>query len=157
MDFMHSKRSIILNEFGLGLVAAIFIIFIIFILNDVNSVKAKEMNIFQFLGIGFYTTVIFSILGLFSFSNGKSEVVELVQRGMEYQMRGMYPEAFACFQVAAEQGSLIAQKRLGEMYEKGLGIMKDVNIASEWYARAAALGDKEAKMRLEILNEEINR
>jgi TPR repeat protein len=36
-----------------------------------------------------------------------------------------------------------------------LGVEKNINMAIKWYEKAAELGDVEAKMRLEILNQNI--
>jgi hypothetical protein len=149
-DFTKSKKLRYLNEFVLGAVVSFFI-----------SVACLDSN-YMFSTFGLYTTAIFSILGLFSrffpsykFSALQNRKTGLVQKGMLYQEAGNYSEAFICFYEAAKQNNMIAHNRLGELYEKGLGVKKDINMALKWYEKAVALGDEEAKMRMEILKEEI--
>jgi hypothetical protein len=152
-DFTKSKKLRYLNEFVLGAGASFFI-----------SIACSDSN-YMFSTFGLWTTAIFSILGLFSkfFSSSykfpalQNKGTGSVQKGMVYQEAGNYSEAFICFYEAAKQNDLIAHNRLGELYEKGLGVEKNINMALKWYEKAAALGDEEAKMRMEILKDEINR
>jgi hypothetical protein len=153
-DFTQSKKLSLLNEFVVGIIVSFFGILI--------AVLEKKTD---FLSLGFYTTVIFSVLGLFSkfFTSSTPSVVAvaadkatgLVQKGMKYQAEGNYSEAFVCFYEATKQNDTIAYNRLGELYEKGLGVEKNIDMAIKWYEKAAELGDVEAKMRLEILNQNI--
>ena len=53
---------------------------------------------------------------------------------------------------AAEQGNVIAQNNVGYMYETGQGIAKDREKALEWYQKAAAQGDGEAKKKARKLS-----
>ena len=52
---------------------------------------------------------------------------------------------------AAEEGDAIPQLRLGEAYEAGRGVERDLERAREWYARAAAAGNQRAREALERL------
>ena len=52
---------------------------------------------------------------------------------------------------AANQGHTWAQNNLGNCYEKGLGVAKDITKALYWFAEAAQQGDKRAKKRLDVL------
>jgi hypothetical protein len=149
-DFTQSEKLTCLNEFIAGIIISMYII--------IFGVGLKENG--AVLQIGAYTTIIFSVLGLFSrffksytLPNAKSKETGLVQKGMKYQAEGNYSEAFVCFYEAAKQNDTIAYNKLGELYEKGLGVEKNITMARKWYEKAAALGDEEAKMRLEILKQ----
>lgn len=53
----------------------------------------------------------------------------------------------AC-EAEAKAGSLPAMRRLGQMYEKGLGVDPDVRQAADWYLKAGQDGDAEAQFAL---------
>lgn len=54
-------------------------------------------------------------------------------------MESDYTEAFKWFVMAAEQGLAIAQANVGEYYEFGKGVPKDLEQAVVWYQKAAEL------------------
>jgi TPR repeat protein len=62
-----------------------------------------------------------------------------------------WPEAARWFRMAAEQGHSNAQLRLAGMFEDGLGVPQDLNIARFWYRKAAAQGSVQAQASLEGL------
>ena len=49
---------------------------------------------------------------------------------------------------AAEPGMADAQYRLGEMYDYGRGVTKNITEALQWYRKAAEQGDADALYRL---------
>ena len=53
--------------------------------------------------------------------------------------------------VAAEEGDAIPALRLGEAYEAGRGVDRDLDAARRWYGRAAAVGNAAAAEALERL------
>ena len=53
---------------------------------------------------------------------------------------------------AAEEGDAITQLRLGEAYEAGRGVLRDLERARQWYERAATAGNAQARQALESLN-----
>lgn len=59
-----------------------------------------------------------------------------------------FKQAMRLFQKAAEGGSKEAAQNIGELYEAGLGVRKNVGQARQWYLKAAALGDKDAQKHL---------
>ncbi len=63
--------------------------------------------------------------------------------------RGDYTTAFNLFMPLAEQGSVQAQERIAEMYDKGLGVPQDPAKAKEWYRRAAEQSAQDAEMKME--------
>lgn len=52
------------------------------------------------------------------------------------------------YHLAAYFGSVEAQRTLGQMYEKGMGVELDVPVAVEWYAKAAKRGDLYSQLSL---------
>lgn len=61
---------------------------------------------------------------------------------------GRFEEAAVYFQVIAEEEHLDAQFRLGECYEKGLGVERNLEKAVSWYRRAARRRYPEAQNAL---------
>ena len=59
--------------------------------------------------------------------------------------------AFYWMQLAAQQHFSLAQRSLGELYERGSGIELDITQASHWYRRAALQGDSIAQEHLQRL------
>ena len=53
-------------------------------------------------------------------------------------------QAEDCYFVAATNGYQFAQRRLGEIFAKGLSGKKDIEQAKKWYKMAADQGDDEA-------------
>jgi len=51
---------------------------------------------------------------------------------------GRYAEALSKYRALADSGDLEAQFKLGVMYERGLGVHKDVAQAIRWYEKAAS-------------------
>ncbi len=45
---------------------------------------------------------------------------------------------------AAEGGDVKAQKHLGDLYERGIGVPKDEELAKTWYTKAAEQGEPQA-------------
>ena len=45
----------------------------------------------------------------------------------------------------------MAQFKLGEMYEQGLAVDRDLDVAKSWYQKAAAQGHEAAQQRLDAL------
>ena len=62
-----------------------------------------------------------------------------------------FTEAADWFERAAKQGLVPAQFRLGGLYEKGLGVKKDLEIARRLYLAAAQAGNAKAMHNLAVL------
>ncbi|KAG0251440.1 hypothetical protein DFQ27_008760 [Actinomortierella ambigua] len=62
-----------------------------------------------------------------------------------------YAEAMILLRKSVEQGSTCGQHILGEMYEYGRGVDRDIPQAIEWYSKAAEKGDEDARKRMEKL------
>lgn len=60
--------------------------------------------------------------------------------GLEAYRQGDHPRAAELWQEAAEAGDPAAQRNLGLMYLKGVGVRRDEATAADWFARAAEQG-----------------
>jgi patatin-like phospholipase/acyl hydrolase/TPR repeat protein len=65
--------------------------------------------------------------------------------GDSYNKTTRYKKAFGWYKEAAEQGNVEAQFKLGEFYNKGLGVEKDKQQALYWYHAVAEATDQEHK------------
>lgn len=76
-------------------------------------------------------------------------------RGGEYVAydRANYLTALNIWMPKAQSGDPQAQNYVGEIYEKGLGIQPDYEMAYLWYKKAAKQGDSKAQMNLGFLYE----
>ena len=85
----------------------------------------------------------------------KTSAVDCEIRGGEYVAydRGSYATALRVWLPLAQQGDPQAQNYVGEIYEKGLGILPDYQIAAAWYRRAAEQGHSPAQINLGQLYE----
>ncbi|MDR1732389.1 MAG: hypothetical protein LBR61_09900 [Synergistaceae bacterium] len=63
-------------------------------------------------------------------------------RGIEQS----YGEAMKCFHKASLRGNAVAMRKLGVMWEKGLGVAKNQVKASEWYRRAEESGPQSIRL-----------
>ena len=66
-------------------------------------------------------------------------------------------EAFRWFSLAAENGNLAAQSKLGFLYNGGFGIPKDVNRAYFWTVLARARGDESNKYLATVIASRLTR
>ena len=55
--------------------------------------------------------------------------------------RGDYTLAFRAFRPLAAEGNSEAQVLIGNLYENGLGVIKDELVALQWYEKAGKLGN----------------
>ena len=90
-------------------------------------------------------------------------VYSYVELGKIYKLKKDYKKVIDCYMLLKQEfekgNALLFSKmviadiyiQLGELYEQGLGVEKDINKALEYYKRSAEQGNKEAKCALEIL------
>lgn len=64
---------------------------------------------------------------------------------------GDYQQALQMWRPLAKAGIADAQYRLGQMYQSGLGLKKNQNLAIQWYQRAAEQGQVSAQFNLGLL------
>ncbi len=85
----------------------------------------------------------------------KTSAVECEVRGGEYVAydRANYLTALNTWMPKAQAGDSEAQNYVGEIYEKGMGIKPDYEIAHLWYKKSALQGYNKAQMNLGYLYE----
>lgn len=66
-----------------------------------------------------------------------------------------YEEAALWYRRGADQGDVGSEYRLGRLYEQGLGVHKDLALAAKWYQAAVQQKNNDAKIKLEMLQEQI--
>lgn len=70
-----------------------------------------------------------------------------------YDHKEDYKSAFEWFKKAAEQNNPNACYLLGDCYSMGRGVAKDIPNAILWYEKAESLGNKDARARINKLNQ----
>lgn len=85
----------------------------------------------------------------------KASAAECAVRGGEYvaYSKATYSTALKIWLPKAQAGNPQAQNYVGEIYDKGLGIEPDYEMAQVWYKKAARQGDSKAQMNLGYLYE----
>ena len=85
----------------------------------------------------------------------KTSAADCGIRGGEYVAydRANYSTALKIWLPKAQIGDPQAQNYVGEIYDKGLGIAPDYELAQVWYKKAARQGDSKAQMNLGYLYE----
>jgi predicted nucleic acid-binding Zn-ribbon protein len=85
----------------------------------------------------------------------RTTAVNCEVRGGEYVAfdRANYATALKTWQPKASEGDAEAQFYVGEIYEKGLGILPDYDLAAVWYRKAANQGYSAAMVNLGYLYE----
>ena len=91
------------------------------------------------------------ILLLFSTLVQSSEL----DKSLDALERGDFQTAYNILIPLANQGDAIAQNNIGVMFEDGMGVPQDDNLAANWYRKAAEQGYKPYVPRNEF-NEEPN-
>lgn len=71
-----------------------------------------------------------------------------LKEGLAAFDRGDYSIALARLRPLAEQGDATAERHLGQMYDRGLGVPQDYVKAVAWYRKSAAQGDINAQQGL---------
>ena len=82
---------------------------------------------------------------------GKEAAVnDLVDQGITAYRAGDYAKAVVLWNIAADMGNASAMHSLGTCYATGNGVTKDFAKAIEWYKKAIANGDEDAKKNLAL-------
>lgn len=82
---------------------------------------------------------------------GQTSVARTYEQGLAAYKSGRYTEALITLKPYAKSGDRLAQLTLGNMYNNGLGINKDVVVAVKWYHKAAIQGDPDAQFNLGVM------
>jgi hypothetical protein len=85
----------------------------------------------------------------------RSSAINCEIRGGEYTAhdRADYRTSLKLWLKLAKEGNAEAQVNVGEIYEKGLGVMPDYELARLWYEKAATRGNARAEINLGYLYE----
>ncbi|MEX2642149.1 MAG: caspase family protein [Acetobacterales bacterium] len=85
----------------------------------------------------------------------KTTASECAIRGGEYTAddRASYASSLRAWLPLANEGDPLAQTYVGEIYEKGLGVPPQYDLAAQWYAKAAGQGSSRAQLSLGALYE----
>lgn len=78
----------------------------------------------------------------------KAKMSTMAKLCEEFAKNGKYADAFPACSDAARTGDAGGQRELGDMYAKGLGVVKDYEVAAKWYLMAAEQGDGNAQVSL---------
>ena len=78
----------------------------------------------------------------------KGDAQAQLELGFKYASDKEFGQAVIWLRRAADQGYADAQYHLGYMYDNGRGVPKDGAVANEWFQKAAAQGQGDAKARL---------
>ncbi|AUI68765.1 tetratricopeptide repeat protein [Beggiatoa leptomitoformis] len=105
----------------------------------------------------YYKLILFSIICLFPlFSHAQTET-DPAKRGLlatyAYQAvkAGDYAQAIEIWSALAETNHIPSLLLLGMLYEEGLGVPQDMQIAVAWYKKAAELGHSVTQYNLGIM------
>jgi TPR repeat protein/beta-lactamase regulating signal transducer with metallopeptidase domain len=74
-----------------------------------------------------------------------------LQDGLGAFDHGDYRSALARLRPLADQGNAAAQDRVGQMYDRGLGVTRDSTQAVAWYRKAAVQGDPTGQQDLSAM------
>ena len=74
-----------------------------------------------------------------------SAAAQDVQSGIQAWQSGRYDEAVREWRPLADRGDADAQFNLGHAYRLGRGVPQNLNLAEQWYERAARAGHVEAQ------------
>ena len=78
-------------------------------------------------------------------------IKEREAKAEQFYAEGRYGDATARYQLLADQGSAVAQRRLGDIYLNAKGVPRDATEAARWYSRAAEKNDLQALAQLGTL------
>ena len=88
------------------------------------------------------------LLAWLSLANAGNDTSETVTHAMAAFRNNDYQTASREFRKLAENGQVEAQRFLGQMYDKGLGVPQNYKEAVSWYKRAAEQKDPAAQYHL---------
>jgi uncharacterized protein len=74
------------------------------------------------------------------------------QKGFDAAKQGDFATALREFKSLADQGDAFAQFYMGELYLNGLGVSRNFDTATEWFAIAAEQGNSKAQQNMKIIS-----
>src|SRR5688572_25923493 len=82
---------------------------------------------------------------------GAPALAQSVEAGISAWQAGNYDEAVRAWRPLADRGNADAQFNLGQAYKLGRGVPVNVNLAEQWYERAARQGHVQAGANLGLI------
>ena len=82
------------------------------------------------------------------------EIDELYEMGLFFETHiedSWHDISLICYRLAAENGSIDAQKHMGEIFETGLKMDPDIKQAKEWFVKAKEQGSLSATKKLAFI------
>jgi hypothetical protein len=98
------------------------------------------------INVGYF----FIIILITSFST-MADDVEYYNQANSYQNQNDYQSAYEIYKDLANNGDVKSMLKIGEMYEFGMGMNTDIDIAYFWYDKAANLGYRTAIDKIKYL------
>ena len=108
-----------------------------------NRVCENNLGLFYKNGRGVERNID-TALKWFTKSAKKGVADAQTQAGAIHYIKGRHEEAVKWYKKAAAQGEMCAQSNLGNCYERGEGVKKDIPEALKWCGKAAEQGNAEA-------------
>lgn len=93
-------------------------------------------------------------LGMSPVEDNLSTTEEHVRRAFALTKERQFAEAARYYELAAEDGSALAQHNLATMYKNGQGVQTDIGRAIFWFEKAAEQGDVDALFNLALICDE---
>ena len=84
-------------------------------------------------------------------AGGGVALAQDTQRGIEAWRTGDYDAAVRLWRPLADRGDADAQYNLGHAYKLGRGVPQNLNLAEQWYERAARQGHEDAAANLGLI------
>ena len=108
-----------------------------------NRVCENNLGLFYKNGRGVERNID-TALKWFTKSAKKGDADAQCEAGAIHYIKGRHEEAVKWYKKAAAQGEMCAQSNLGNCYERGEGVKKDIPEALKWCGKAAEQGNAEA-------------
>ena len=83
-------------------------------------------------------------------AQAKVDIWTMVDRGLEYSLRGNHPQALSSYRQAAARGNAMAMCRIAVMHGKGEGVPKSESLDLEWSLKCARAGNAYGMWRVSL-------
>lgn len=95
--------------------------------------------------------VLAAATSLAAIAGGNAALAQDAQRGVVAWQAGNYDEAVRLWRPLADRGDADAQYNLAHAYKLGRGVPQNLNLAEQWYQRAARQGHEDAAANLGLI------
>ena len=94
-----------------------------------------------------------AMIVVFSMGMTGSVCAQDLEKGLKAYQANDYATSLKEWRFLAERGNAEAQRRVGELYNNGLGVVKNKKEAVKWWSKAAEGGDADAQWWLGLIYE----